>query len=155
MPKPYTGFSAPCTDFFRIQPRLQSLSASAPCSVSVFNPNSELGRIQRSGTAAIACGVSAQFRSNHLETTAVRSFSLYDKRHRFRNKIGAVIVIFYYPKLPSRITDIRLRKSFQKRPIGNITVCNRKSPVFGIYVIARLYAIFFLRFSCAVFPHFF
>lgn len=42
-----------------------------------------------------------------------------------------------------RITNVRLRKSFQKRPIGNITVCNRKSPVFGIYIIARLYAIFF------------
>ena len=46
-------------------------------------------------------------------------------------------------KLLSGILDVRLRKSFQKRPIGNITVCNRKSPVFGIYVIARLYAIFF------------
>ena len=54
-------------------------------------------------------------------------------------------------KLPSGILDISLRKSFQKRPIGNITVCNRKSPVFGIYVIARLYAIFFY----AVFPYFF
>ncbi len=41
---------------------------------------------------------------------------------------------------------ISLRKSFQKRSIGNITVCNRKSPVFGIYVIARLYAIFFCVF---------
>ena len=47
-------------------------------------------------------------------------------------------------KLLSGILDVRLCKSFQKRPIGNITVCNRKSPVFGIYVIARLYAIFFL-----------
>ena len=49
-------------------------------------------------------------------------------------------------KLLSGILDVRLRKSFQKRPIGNITVCNRKSPVFGIYVIARLYAIFFCVF---------
>lgn len=45
-----------------------------------------------------------------------------------------------------RVANVRLRKSFQKRPIGNITVCNRKSPVFGIYLIARLYAIFFSRF---------
>ena len=50
-----------------------------------------------------------------------------------------------------RITDVRLRKSFQKRPIGNITVCNRKSPVFGIYVIARLYAIFFCVFPAPFF----
>ena len=45
-------------------------------------------------------------------------------------------------KLLSGILDVRLRKSFYLQPIGNITVCNRKSPVFGIYVIARLYAIF-------------
>ena len=44
------------------------------------------------------------------------------------------------------VLDVSLRKSFQKRPIGNITVCNRKSPVFGIYIIARLYAIFFCVF---------
>ena len=50
-----------------------------------------------------------------------------------------------------RITDVSLRKSFQKRPIGNITVCNRKSPVFGIYVIARLYAIFFCVFPSPLF----
>ena len=46
-------------------------------------------------------------------------------------------------KLLSGILDVCLCKSFQKRLIGNITVCNRKSPVFGIYIIARLYAIFF------------
>ena len=50
-----------------------------------------------------------------------------------------------------RITDISLRKSFQKRPIGNITVCNRKSPVFGIYIIVRLYAIFFCVFPAPFF----
>ena len=50
-----------------------------------------------------------------------------------------------------RITDIRLRKSFQKRPIGNITVCNRKSPAFGIYIIARLCAIFFCVFPAPFF----
>lgn len=56
--------------------------------------------------------------------------------------------ILFDKTLLSRVLDISLRKSFQKRPIGNITVCNRKSPVFGIYIIARLYAIFFY----AVFP---
>lgn len=50
-----------------------------------------------------------------------------------------------------RMSYIRLRKSFQKRPIGNITVCNRKSPVFGIYIIARLYAIFFCVFPAPFF----
>ena len=50
-----------------------------------------------------------------------------------------------------RVANISLRKSFRKRPIGNITVCHRKSPVFGIYIIARLYAIFFLRFFAPFF----
>ena len=31
-------------------------------------------------------------------------------------------------KARPRITAVRLRKNFQKRPIGNVTVCNRKSP---------------------------
>ena len=53
-----------------------------------------------------------------------------------------ILAIFALP----RVANISLRKSFQKRPIGNITVCNRKSPVFGRYVIARLYAIFFYVF---------
>ena len=58
-----------------------------------------------------------------------------------------ILAIFALP----RVANVRLRKSFQKRPIGNITVCNRKSPVFVMYIIARLYAIFFY----AVFPYFF
>ena len=58
-----------------------------------------------------------------------------------------ILAIFALP----RVANISLRKGFQKRPIGNITVCNLKSPVFGIYVIARLYAIFFCVFPAPFF----
>lgn len=59
--------------------------------------------------------------------------------------------LFRVIKLLSRILDVCLRKSFQKQSISNITVCNRKSPVFGIYIIARLYAIFFCVFPAPFF----
>lgn len=61
-----------------------------------------------------------------------------------------ILAIFALPG----VANIRLRKSFYLQPIGNITVCSRKSPVFGIYSIARLYAIFVCVFSapfCRIF----
>ena len=91
--------------------------------------------------------LNAEKKNSHSSTRMAVFCLCYCKLYLFNPVFG----LFCRP----RITDIRLRKSFQKRPIGNITVCHRKSPVFGIYIIARLYDNIFLRFSCAVFPYFF
>ena len=85
-------------------------------------------------------------KSNHSITRMVAFRLFYCKLYLF----NPVSSLFRRP----RITDIRLRKSFYLQPVGNITVCNRKSPLFGIYSVARLYAIF-VCFSMRRFAGFF
>ena len=73
--------------------------------------------------------------------------------------IKSVRIIFWFIfDLLSRVLDVSLRKNFQKRPIGNVTVCNRNlffafnfefyAPVYpGAYFYYGFIFYYFIRLS--------